>query len=99
MVNCPSCNAIKSFMNKKLLPLLFVLAMTARSMAQAPRIDTVAVSILDRMSAMIGDLSSCSVTIRSNYDIATKDLGLIKHSDEQALYMQGPNKLLVRSDG
>ena len=71
MVNCPSCNAIKSFMNKKLLPLLFVLAMTARSMAQAPRIDTVAVSILDRMSAMIGDLSSCSVTIRSNYDIAT----------------------------
>jgi hypothetical protein len=51
------------------------------------------------MSAVIGDLSSCSVTIHSNYDISSKDLGLVKHSDEQQLFMQGPNKLMVRSDG
>jgi hypothetical protein len=86
-------------MNKKLLLLLLILGMGARSKAQAPRIDTVAVSILDRMSAMIGDLSSCSVTIRSNYDIGSKDLGLVKHSDEQQLYMQGPDKLMVHSEG
>lgn len=86
-------------MNKKFLFLCFVLAITGRSMAQAPGIDTVAVSILDRMSAVIGDLNSCSVTVRANYDIGSKDLGLVKHSDEQQLYMHGPNKLLVRTEG
>lgn len=63
------------------------------------RIDTVAVAILDKMSAMIGDLGSCSVTIKSNYDISSKELGLIKHSDEEQLYLHGPNKLLLKSDG
>jgi hypothetical protein len=86
-------------MTKKPLLLFFVLGLGLSSMAQAPKIDTVAVSILDRMSAMIGDLSSCSVLVHSNYDIGSKDLGLVKHSDEQQLFMQGPDKLLVRSDG
>lgn len=86
-------------MNKKLLCLFWLLALTARSFTQPSRIDTVAVSILDRMSAMIGDLSSCSVTVRSNYDIVSKELGLIKHADEQQLYMHGPDKLMVRSEG
>lgn len=86
-------------MTKKLFFLAFVLGIGFRPMAQAPRIDTVAVSILDRMSATIGDLSSCSVSIHSNYDISSKELGLIKHSDEQQLFMQGSNKLMVRSEG
>jgi hypothetical protein len=88
-------------MHKKLL---FVLlfgtgGLSLRAQAQARRIDTVAVSILDRMSAMIGDLNSCSVTVKSNYDIISHQLGLVKHSDEEQLYMHGPNKLLLRSDG
>jgi hypothetical protein len=86
-------------MNKKLILSFFVLALTARTMAQGSGIDTVAISILDRMSAMIGTLSSCSVTIHANYDIGSKDLGLVKHSDEQQLFLQGPDKLLVRSEG
>ena len=67
--------------------------------AQTRRIDTVAVSILDKMSAMIGELSSCSVNIRSNYDVSSKELGLIKHSDEQQLFLHGPSQLLLKSDG
>jgi len=70
-----------------------------KSQARVRRIDTVAVSILDRMSAVIGQLSSCSVTIKSNYDVTSKELGLIKHSDEQQLFLHGPDKLLVKSDG
>src|ERR1700732_5322757 len=66
---------------------------------QSRKIDTVAVSILDRMSAMIGDLSSCSVTIKSDYDIQSKHLGLVKHSTEEQLFLQGPDKLLIRSEG
>lgn len=63
------------------------------------RIDSVAISILDKMSAVIGDLGSCSVTVKSNYDIHSRELGLVKHSDEEQLFLHGPNKLLVRSEG
>jgi hypothetical protein len=69
------------------------------SPAAMRRIDTVAVAILDKMSVMIGDLSSCSFTVKSNYDIASKNLGLIKHSDEEQLFLHGPNKLLLKSEG
>lgn len=84
-----------------LIVLLFAVQLYAQPKTEAParRIDTVAVSILDRMSAVIGDLSSCSVTIRSNYDVPSKELGLIKHSDENQLFLHGPNRLLVKSGG
>ena len=84
-------------MSKKLLIILFVGALTAGHVqAQTRRVDTVAVAILDKMSAMIGQLSSCSVNIRSNYDVASKELGLILHSDEQQLFLHGPNQLLLK---
>jgi hypothetical protein len=95
-------------MNKKLFSvLLFVVAGAAHLLAQsaarpaAPtrRIDTVAVTLLDKMSLMIGELASCSYTVKSNYDIASKNLGLIKHSDEEKVFMHGPDKLLLKSDG
>jgi hypothetical protein len=92
-------------MRQQLLALLvlpvasFFPGFTTQANAQSPAIDSVAVSILDRMSAIIGDLHSCSVAIRANYDINSRDLGLVKHSDEQELYLHGPNKLFVRSDG
>jgi hypothetical protein len=87
-------------MTKKFLIILFsgVIA-TGQLQAQTRRIDTVAVGILDKMSAMIGELSSCSVNIRSNYDISSKELGLIKHSDDQQLFIHGPNQLLLKSEG
>src|ERR1700743_700156 len=88
-------------MRKKLFFVLFFAIGGLSLRAQPPprRIEPVAVSILDRMSAMIGDLNSCSVTVRSNYDIVSHQLGLVKHSDEEQLFLQGPNKLLVRSEG
>ena len=87
-------------MTKKLLVIFFSgIIATSQLQAQTRRIDTVAVAILDKMSAMIGELSSCSVTIQSNYDISTKELGLIKHSDEQQLFIHGPNQLLLKSEG
>lgn len=83
------------------LALLFAGRTSAQTKTQPEirRIDTVAVAILDKMSAVIGELNSCSVTIRSNYDVTSKHLGLIKHSDEQQLFLHGPDKLLVKSDG
>jgi len=87
-------------MYKKLFFSLFICTLIgSQSFAQKMNIDTIAVAILDRMSAMIGDLGSCHVTIRSNYDIRSQHLGLVKHGDDEQLYMQGPNKLLIRSQG
>ena len=87
-------------MKKKILFIVFTLCLFKLSVnAQLPKIDTVAVSILDRMSAVLGELNSCSVTVKSNYDINSKQFGLIKHSDEELLYLHGPDKLLVKADG
>jgi hypothetical protein len=63
------------------------------------KIDTVAVSVLDRMSAMIGELTSCSATVKSCYDVGSPDLGLIKHSDVEHIYVSGPDKMFVTSEG
>jgi hypothetical protein len=86
-------------MKKKMFLTIFVCALIVQTKAQAPRVDTVAVSILDKMSAIIGSLNSCSVTVKANYDITSRRLGLVKHSDEQQLFMHGSDKLLVRSNG
>ena len=67
--------------------------------AQSPGIDTVAVTILDRTSKVIGELGSASVIVKSNYDVSNADLGLIKHSDEEHVYLGGPDRLLIRSEG
>lgn len=67
--------------------------------AQTIKIDSTAVFILDRMSVILGELKSCIVTIRSNYDVNSQDLGLVKHSEEAHLYMSGPDKLFVGLEG
>ena len=86
-------------MKKKLVLFMLICVLVMQATAQTSKIDTVAVSILDRMSGVIGDLASCSVKISSSYDVYTKHLGLIKHSDEEKLYMHGPDKLLAISEG
>lgn len=87
-------------MNRKFLLGIFICSIiTTGVAAQKTKIDTIAVAILDRMSAMIGDLNSCHVTVKSNYDVRSQHLGLVKHGDEEQLYMQGPDKLLIRSQG
>src|ERR1700733_5144079 len=84
---------------KKICSLLVLVCLFSGNVKAQTGIDTVAVSILDHMSAMIGELKSCSVVAKSNYDVASQDLGLVKHADEQHVYIGGPDKLLVRSEG
>ncbi len=87
-------------MTKKFFYSLFICGLiTGQVNAQKMNIDTIAVAILDRMAAMIGDLSSCHVTVSSHYDVRSQHLGLVKHGDEEELYMQGPDKLLIRAEG
>jgi len=67
--------------------------------AQSGNIDTAAVSVLDRMSASMGQLKSCSVTVKSEYDVTSNELGLIKHSDDDHVYLSGQNNLLIHAEG
>lgn len=85
-------------MNKIYIIALFA-CMTVQVNAQFNKVDTVAVSILDHMSAVIGDLGSCSVQVKSNYDVRSQAFGLVKHSDNQQVYMHGPDKLYIKSEG
>jgi hypothetical protein len=85
-------------MIKRITFVMIICLLSGQINAQS-RIDTVAVSILDKMSAMIGELTSCSVVAKSNYDVSSKELGLVKHSDEHHVYIGGHNKMLVRADG
>ena len=86
-------------MNKRLFLIILICVSATHSKGQLSKIDTVAVSILDHMSAMIGDMGSCSFTVKSNYDVNSEKLGLIKHSNEAQIFLQGPDKLLIRAEG
>lgn len=76
------------------------------ALAQEEAIDPVAVLILDRMSEVIGNLGSCSFTLHSSHDmqdntffLPEEGLGLVKHFAEHEVYMLGPDKMLINSNG
>ena len=89
----------KFVMKKSSFLVILICLLSVQIKAQVTRIDTVAVAILDRMSAFMGELKSCSAVIKSNYDVGNQELGLIKHADEEHLYMSGSNKLYVSAEG
>jgi hypothetical protein len=67
--------------------------------AQEPRVDTVAVMILDRMASVIGELTSCSFTLETSVDVNDPDFGLIKQNDINEVFMAGPDKMHVSFNG
>jgi len=74
--------------------------------ADSTVVDPVAVLILDRMSEVIGELHSCSYSLQTSYDMQdssfffpTRGLGLVKQFREEEVYMVGPDKMLVNSNG
>jgi len=86
-------------MKKRFFFSVFICILCGSINAQTAKFDTVAVSILDRMSQTIGELGSCSAVVHSTYDVSSQELGLVKHSDIEHVYVGGPDKLLVRSEG
>lgn len=86
-------------MMKKILLFLagLIICMSARS--QEPRVDTVAVMIIDRMASVIGELTSCSFTLNSSFDVQNHEFGLVKHTQKDEIYFAGPDKMLIHSFG
>jgi hypothetical protein len=86
---------------RRMLLGFLLLALTMGAGAQGPGNDPAALQILDHMSAVIGELRSCSFTLNVSRDTNDPDLGLVTQSGVNEVYMLGPNKMLVnsRSDG
>jgi len=79
--------------------LIVIVALSLRIYAQESKIDTTAIMILDKMADMIGELSSCSFTLNTSNDAIDVDLGLIKYFNVHQVYMVGPDKMLINSQG
>ncbi|MBE0636914.1 MAG: DUF2092 domain-containing protein [Bacteroidales bacterium] len=79
--------------------LLFFVATALITKAQTHQIDTTAIIIFDRMSDLIGDLGSVSFTVNTSQDIIDVELGLVKYFNESQVYMVGPDKMMIHSNG
>jgi hypothetical protein len=85
---------------KKYLLFPLLLFLTTNVEAQESKYDTTAIYILDHMSSIIGDLSSCTYTLHTSSDDLSKEgLGLITNFSTHEVMLQGPNKIQVNSNG
>jgi hypothetical protein len=64
---------------------------------QDENIDPVAVYIMDHMSDIIGELTSCSYRLSTETDENHYQHGLIKHFGTHEVFMVGPDKMLVNT--
>lgn len=79
--------------------LFFALIFSICISAQTKKHDPIAISILDHMSDVIGELESCSFNISSSYDSEDPDFGLIKKYLNSTIVFSGPNKMLSHIKG
>ena len=67
--------------------------------AQEAQKDTVAVIILQRMSDVIGDLTSVSFDLNTSIDVINYEYGIETQFGLDEVYMVGPDKMLVHNYG
>jgi hypothetical protein len=84
---------------KRILLIFIGLALMIPVRAQEPRVDTVAVMIIDHMASVIGDLNSCSFTLNTSIDVRDPDLGIITQNETDEVYLVGPDKMHVNFNG
>jgi hypothetical protein len=69
------------------------------AMAQDDQYDPTAILILDRMSDVIGDMTSCSFKTVVSRDEVDPGNGMIKKFVNSEIYMQGPDKMVINFYG
>lgn len=80
--------------------LFFGLAMlSAVSYAQTTKTDSVAITLMDRMSDFIGELQSCSYKLNVGEDVFDEGNNMIKCFSVDEVYIVGPDKMLVNKNG
>jgi hypothetical protein len=84
---------------KQIIMAFFGLVLLLPIHAQEPRVDTVAVMIIDHMASVIGELNSCSFTLNTSIDVKDPDYGLVTQNETDEVYLSGPDKMHVNFNG
>lgn len=85
-------------MKNKLIVLVLLLVSTLGFTQETKSIDSTAVFILDKMSAIIGDLESVNFHISNSEDKLDADKNIIKHYSTSNIFFSGPDKLMVKTE-
>jgi hypothetical protein len=84
---------------KKLLFCLIFLGLVVSARSQEKSYDTLAIVVLDHMSAIIGDLNSCRFTLNAESDVTDPNLGTVTSHEVSHIWFSGPDKLLIEAWG
>lgn len=84
---------------KKLLFFLAILGLTAPARSQEKSYDTMAIVVLDHMSAIIGDLTSCRFRLAAEHDVSDPDCERVTNHEYSEVWFSGPGKMLVETWG
>ena len=84
---------------KKLLICLLFLGLFSAVHSQEKSYDTIAIAILDHMSAILGDLNSCRFKLDVESDIPDPDLGVVTDHETNDVSFAGPDKMLMHIQG
>ena len=84
---------------RKFVSCLIFIGLAATGFSQAKMYDTLAIVVLDHMSAVIGDLNSCRFTLTSESDMADPDFGMVTSHNVSNVWFSGPDKLLIEARG
>jgi hypothetical protein len=77
-----------------------LLILAAPSSAQTSRSDPGAITLLNRMADVIGELHSCAFRLEASHDVFDSDIGtLVKRHDSHEVAIVGPDKMIVSSRG
>ncbi|MFZ4523228.1 MAG: DUF2092 domain-containing protein [Bacteroidales bacterium] len=80
---------------KKMLFCLFLLGLFNPARSQEKNYDTTAIVILDHMSAIVGDLSSCRFRLDTEIDQTDADFGEITNHEVSDISFSGPDKMVM----
>jgi hypothetical protein len=80
---------------KKLLFFLMFPGLFTPALSQDKTYDTIAIVILDHMSAILGDLSSCRFRLDVESDLSDPDLGVVTNHEVSDVSFGGPDKMLM----
>ncbi len=84
---------------KRLLFLFLLIGLFFPARAQEKTYDTIAIVILDHMSAILGDLTSCRFRLDVESDLSDPDLGVVTSHEVSDISFGGPDKMLMHITG
>src|SRR5512138_1095132 len=84
---------------KKLFFTLIFLGLVGSACAQGKSYDTLAIVVLDHMSAIIGDLSSCSFNLTTETDVSDPVCGTYTSHEASKVWLSGPGRMLIETWG